>query len=155
MPQSFTSTGIFPIEDPVADEIVTIDGDTGKFVKSSGTKVSDLEPALGFTPEDVANKQTDLTASATKYPTVDAVNTGLATKQNSLGFTPANSATTLKIGGTEQSLASNRTWLWSANKYHIEAGETVTLPSKYSITFHTGIINEGTIINNGILNSRI
>jgi hypothetical protein len=92
MPQSFTSTGIFPIEDPVADEIVTIDGDTGKFVKSSGTKVSDLEPALGFTPEDVANKQTDLTASATKYPTVDAVNTGLATKQNSLGFTPENVA---------------------------------------------------------------
>jgi hypothetical protein len=40
--------------------------------------------ALGFTPEDVANKQTDLTASATKYPTVNAVNTGLATKQSNL-----------------------------------------------------------------------
>ena len=36
--------------------------------------------ALGFTPEDVANKQTNLTASATKYPTVDAVNTGLSGK---------------------------------------------------------------------------
>jgi len=36
--------------------------------------------SLGFTPEDVANKQTNLTASATKYPTVDAVNTGLGTK---------------------------------------------------------------------------
>ena len=30
--------------------------------------------------ENVANKQTDLTASATKYPTVDAVNTGLNLK---------------------------------------------------------------------------
>ena len=40
--------------------------------------------ALGFTPEDVANKQTDLTASGTKYPTVNAVNTGLATKQGTI-----------------------------------------------------------------------
>lgn len=43
-----------------------------------------VSTALGFTPENVANKQSDLTASATKYPTVDAVNTGLATKQNTL-----------------------------------------------------------------------
>jgi hypothetical protein len=52
--------------------------------------------ALGFTPEDVANKQTDLTASATKYPTVDAVNTGLGTKQNQLngtGFVKASGTT--------------------------------------------------------------
>lgn len=40
--------------------------------------------ALGYTPEDVANKQTNLTASATKYPTVDAVNTGLGLKQDTL-----------------------------------------------------------------------
>ena len=32
--------------------------------------------------EDVSNKQTDLTASATKYPTVDAVNTGQCLKQD-------------------------------------------------------------------------
>lgn len=32
--------------------------------------------------EDTANKQTDLTASATKFPTVNAVNTGLALKEN-------------------------------------------------------------------------
>lgn len=37
---------------------------------------------LNFTPEDVSNKQTNLTASATKYPTVNAVNTGLATKED-------------------------------------------------------------------------
>ena len=37
--------------------------------------------SLGYTPENVTNKQSDLTASATKYPTVDAVNDGLATKE--------------------------------------------------------------------------
>ena len=54
------------------------------------------QSALGFTPENVANKQTDLTASATKYPTVDAVNTGLGTKQNQLngtGFVKASGTT--------------------------------------------------------------
>lgn len=50
------------------------------------------QDALAFTPEDVSNKQTDLTASATKYPTVNAVNTGLATKQDTLTFTPEDSA---------------------------------------------------------------
>lgn len=40
--------------------------------------------ALGFTPENVANKQTDLTASATKYPTVNAVVNGLSTKENTI-----------------------------------------------------------------------
>ena len=39
-----------------------------------------VETALGYTPENVANKQTNLTASATNYPTVDAVNTGLESK---------------------------------------------------------------------------
>ena len=38
------------------------------------------QDTLGFTAENVANKQTDLTASATKYPTVDAVNSGINTK---------------------------------------------------------------------------
>lgn len=42
------------------------------------TQLNAKQDSLGFTPEDVANKQTNLTASATKYPTVDAVNAGLA-----------------------------------------------------------------------------
>jgi hypothetical protein len=41
--------------------------------------------------ELISNKQTNLTASATKYPTVDAVNTGLGLKQDVLGFVPYNS----------------------------------------------------------------
>jgi hypothetical protein len=39
---------------------------------------------IGYTAENSANKQTDLTESATKYPTVNAVNAGLATKQPAL-----------------------------------------------------------------------
>lgn len=42
--------------------------------------ITNVITALGYTPESVANKQTDLTSSATKYPTVNAVNTGLALK---------------------------------------------------------------------------
>ena len=42
---------------------------------------SDVTYALGYTPEDLANKQNDLTPSTIKYPTVDAVNTGLLTKE--------------------------------------------------------------------------
>jgi hypothetical protein len=42
---------------------------------------SDVNNALEYTPEDLANKQNDLIASSIKYPTVDAVNTGLLTKE--------------------------------------------------------------------------
>jgi hypothetical protein len=41
------------------------------------TQIDGKQATLGFTPEDVANKQTNLAASATKYPTVNAVNTGI------------------------------------------------------------------------------
>jgi hypothetical protein len=58
------------------------------------------ENALGFTAENVANKQTDLTASATKYPTVNAVNTGLALKQNALSYTPYKNIQTSQTAHT-------------------------------------------------------
>ncbi len=51
------------------------------------TALNGKQASLGFTPENVANKQTDLTASATKYPTVDAVNTGLATRRKQIQST--------------------------------------------------------------------
>jgi hypothetical protein len=48
----------------------------------SGITSGMVTTALGYTPEDVANKQNSLTVDGTgfKYPTVDAVNVGLATK---------------------------------------------------------------------------
>lgn len=57
--------------------------------------------SLGYTPENVANKQTDLTASATKYPTVNAVNTGLATKEPTFTELP------VAKGGFGQSMAES------------------------------------------------
>ena len=39
---------------------------------------------LGYTPEDISNKQNNLASSSVKYPTVDAVNSGLATKEPSI-----------------------------------------------------------------------
>jgi hypothetical protein len=53
--------------------------------------------ALGFTPEDVSNKQTDLTASATKYPTINAVNNGLGLKTDKTSW--INISTTSTIVG--------------------------------------------------------
>jgi hypothetical protein len=51
------------------------------FIPSQGTTVngSFATPALGYTAEDAANKQNNLTVDGTgaKYPTVDAVNTSL------------------------------------------------------------------------------
>lgn len=46
-----------------------------------------VSTALGFTPENIANKQNSLATDGTgvKYPTVDAVNGGLALKANLLG----------------------------------------------------------------------
>lgn len=57
-----------------------------KLTNTSGTNsgdnaVNSLYSGLAASKEDTANKQTDLTASATKFPTVNAVNTGLATKE--------------------------------------------------------------------------
>jgi hypothetical protein len=60
------------------------------FVPSIGTTTNGSTAAapLGYTPEDVANKQNNLTVDGTgaKYPTVDAVNTALSAKENILTF---------------------------------------------------------------------
>jgi len=58
---------------------------------------------------------------------------------------------TLTIGGTNQDLSANRTWYWTPAKRHLEVGETVTVLAKYEQIFHSGIINQGTIINQGII----
>jgi len=74
--------GLYTTTSAVATQITTaLTGyATQTYVNSQGF-ITNVITALGYTPENVANKQTDLTASATKYPTVNAVNTGLATKE--------------------------------------------------------------------------
>jgi hypothetical protein len=76
------------------------------------------QAALGFTPENVANKDTDGTLAAnsdTKYPSQKAVKTyvttGLATKQASLGFTPedvANKSTAVALGTSDTLYSSQK-----------------------------------------------
>ncbi len=61
------------------------------------TALNAKQASLGFTPENVANKEnTTLDTSTTKYPTNNLVKTyvdaGLAGKQNTIGFTPENVA---------------------------------------------------------------
>jgi hypothetical protein len=96
--------------------------------------------ALGFTPEDVANKQTDLTASATKYPTVNAVNTGLATRQRKLfNLTPQVTHT----GTTAKTIIA--TYYIPANTFSngdfLNFSALVTKVANISITTHTLEIN--------------
>ena len=94
------------------DPLLTADSDllvtSQKAVKSYiDNGLSNKQNALGFTPENVANKQTDLTASATKYPTVNAVNTGLALKQNILSYTPYKNIQTSQTVHTGTVLETN------------------------------------------------
>jgi hypothetical protein len=79
-------------------------------ITSLTTDLSGKQPSLGFTPENVANKDTTTTlgTSDTKYPSQNAVksyvDTGLGGKQNSLGFTPedaANKDTTTSLGTSD------------------------------------------------------
>jgi hypothetical protein len=73
--------------------------------------LSGKQNSLGFTAEDVANKDTDVALTAnsdTKYPSQKAiksyVDTGLSAKQNSLGFTPedvANKKSTIANSATD------------------------------------------------------
>ena len=60
--------------------------------KAVKTAVDAKQDALGFTPENVANKKTTITSSDTDYPTCKAVETGLAAKQASLGYTAEDAA---------------------------------------------------------------
>lgn len=50
----------------------------------TGITSGNVITALGYTPENVANKQNNLTPSSTKYPTVNAVVTGLSTKADNV-----------------------------------------------------------------------
>lgn len=74
--------------------IVSLDSRLDTAESDIDTLQSDIagkQDALGFTPENVANKATNLTSpDNTKYPTTQAVATALTAKQDSLGYTPEN-----------------------------------------------------------------
>ena len=78
--------------------------------KAVKTAVDAKQDALGFTPENVANKKTTITDSDIDYPTCKAVNTGLSGKQNTLGFTPEN------VANKKTSLADNSDTYYPSQK---------------------------------------
>lgn len=100
--------------------------------------------SLGFTPENVANKQTDLTASATKYPTVNAVNTGLGTKQATLV-----SGTNIKTINSTSLLGSGDIYIDVSITYTIELVAALTVdfyaPYNLIITSVSNVLNTPTI----------
>lgn len=84
-----------------------------EFFKQIQNRLNTIENALGikqgtlgYTPENVANKKTDLTDNSdTFYASQKAVKTAIDTKQDSLGYTPENvvnksTATTLGTSDT-------------------------------------------------------
>lgn len=84
-----TTTPVITLNVPTASAT-----NRGALSSTDWSAFNNKQDALGFTPEDVSNKQTDLTASATKYPTVNAVNTGLANCPTLISSaTASNSAT--------------------------------------------------------------
>ena len=75
---------------------------TGALSGTDWDNFNSKQPALGFTPENVANKATTLTASSTAYPNNNAVIAGLATKEPS--FTK-NTAFNKNFGTTAGTVA--------------------------------------------------
>jgi hypothetical protein len=91
--------------DPATSKIIEYKREGG--VPSGGVAVTDAQilAALGFTPEDRANRQNSLAVdgSGIKYPTVDATNAGLALKRDITNYTFANdisvSGVNIGVGG--------------------------------------------------------
>src|SRR6185436_7186421 len=110
------------------------------------------QAALGFTPENVANKSIDGTFAAnsdTLYPSQKAaktyIDTGLATKQNSLGFTPENVANK-SIDGT---FAANSDTLYpsqKAAKTYVDAGLATKLSSTLPGEDKEVLLNSGGVL---------
>jgi len=90
--------------DTAEGDITQIETDLGVVEGDIATLESSKQDTLGFTPENVANKEnTTLDTSTTKYPTNRLVKEGLDAKQNSLGFTPenvANKSTSVSTDGS-------------------------------------------------------
>jgi len=73
----------FPTTEAVANKITSDVVDLVDAELTNYASLTYVNEALSA-KEDSSNKQTDLTASATKFPTVNAVNTGLGLKENSI-----------------------------------------------------------------------
>ena len=133
------------------------------------------QDALGFTPENLANKQNSLSSSSTKYPTVDAVNSGLATKISSSLVGANNGVASLDSGGkvpatqlpstimnykgsfnpatasfTDSSGKAGDVWLASASgSYNAGSGSITYSSGDWAV--HNGTIFQQSINSNAVL----
>lgn len=98
-----------------------------------------VEHDLGYAPEDVANKKTDLSGNSdTFYPSQKAVKTAVDAKQNSLGFTAENVANK----DTDSTFGSN-----SDTKYPSQKAVKTALALKQDSIVLRGYI-DGIILSN-------
>jgi hypothetical protein len=115
----------------------------------ASTAASTYQTALGFTPENVANKSTDGTLSAnsdTNYPSQKAVKTYADTKQAALGFTPENTAN--KSTSTADSASTVKFPVWSTVVSYV-TGLGYLLSSTAASTYQAILTssNFGTFVN--------
>jgi hypothetical protein len=119
---------------------------TQAWVTSQGY-ITNVVTALGYTPENVANKSSSYTASSTTtYANTKALVDGLATKENSLGFTPEN------VANKENTTLDTSTTKYPTNnlvKTNIDAKVTanaaITGATKTKITYDSkGLVTSGT-----------
>jgi len=105
-------------------------------------RIGSKQNSLGFTPENAANKQTDLTPSATKYPTVNAVNNGLDGKQ------PLDSDLTVIAGltPTTDSVMQSKAGAWSSRTLAQLAADLKVEIGKG--TYPVGVIFSSTVSTN-------
>lgn len=92
--------------------------------------------------QTTTNMQNNLTASSTKYPTVDAVNAGMATKQVALisgtNIKTVNGTTILGSGD----ITTNQSLSLVGRTLTISGGNSVTLPSsEISVNYPSRVLN--------------
>lgn len=115
---------------------------TQAWVTSQGY-ITNVITALGYTPENVANKETTaLDTSTTKYPCNNVVKTAVDAKQDALGYTPENVANK----STDTALGSSNTLYPSQNavKTYVDNRSVLKRSTSTTVTSSTTL---GTINN--------
>ncbi len=133
--------------DELHDVLITdTQNNQGLFYESATSlwKNKTIGTVLGYTPENVANKQNNLTADGTgiKYPTVDATNSGLALKFNLAAIEDAKDYTGF-VDGNNIIVSynwTNRTVSLSGNLDYYYRGIKKTLGTSWTSTAHSATI---------------
>ena len=128
-----------------ADSLLTFDVNNSLWKRLSWANIKSnlktyfdtiYQTALGFIPENVANKANDLTSpDNTKYPTTQAVVDGLATKQNTLTNpitgTGANGQVSFFNGTTTQT--SDSVFIWDNTNKRLGVGSSATPQARLEV----------------------